>query len=777
MVVKLKAARSPSPIRASRTRFVALVIGAFTILVLVATLLSVVPAATAGQSVFNVRDFGAKGDGVADDTLAIQAAIEQAASVGGSVYLPGGTYVVRQQGSNAYALQLASGITVYGDGPSSLIKLAANQDPWTRVISGTGIANVVLRDFAVDGNDNNQSTWSEQRHGIFVSRAANITCQRLLVQNTSGDGIFYYGGSSGLIEDCTVIGGAVLENARVGINFQGATGLVVRNNTVINYDTSYKAEIDSGAPDATDVQLLNNTASGGHPLALNGSSTGGKCRRFLIQGNTFAARSGVDWNIWVGHAYDVVIRDNTLSGGHDGVYVIFDAHNVTIEGNRFVDQRVGVQLSNYLSIGPSDGITITYNTFQTSNPVVNVSANYASVEVAYNGYPAGATLVANASLVSGLSVHDNVVGEAPSRTVSTTTTTTAAPTTTTTTAPAPTTTATVAATTTTTPPAPTTTTEPAPTTTTSTTTTSTTTTTVPGASSQQQNVTQVRILQPADGALVYGKVAVKVEAISGLAVAKVRLYVDGRAVSVDYKSPWTFTWNTRGLPTGSAHTLTAVAYSTAGAQLGSGTVTVWIGKTTTLTSASSPDSVAPLVAAAAVMPSSAIETLWMTDVVSGFPDGALRPEASITRAQFAKMLAKALGIADERILTTRFLDLDTPDEDLYPHRYVSVLEQLGVLKGVTATQFAPAKSLTRAQAMVTIVRALKALDPAFADRAASAALDKAGGMVQETEQALQLARERGLLNNVVNIDGTWDPWAPATRGEVAQLLVNAIESL
>ncbi|MBC7294417.1 MAG: right-handed parallel beta-helix repeat-containing protein, partial [Thermoleophilia bacterium] len=198
--------------------------------------------ASAAQSVFNVRDFGAKGDGLTDDTLAIQAAIDQAAAAGGSVYIPSGTYVVSKQGSNAWALRLASGITVFGDGPSSLIKLAPNQDFWTRVLSGTDIADVVLRDFAIDGNDNNQAIWSEQRHGVFISRGQNITSQRLLVRNTSGDGIFYYGGSSGLIEGCTVVGGAVPKNARVGINFQGAAGLVVRNNTVTNYDTSFKAE-------------------------------------------------------------------------------------------------------------------------------------------------------------------------------------------------------------------------------------------------------------------------------------------------------------------------------------------------------------------------------------------------------------------------------------------------------------------------------------------------------------------------------------------------------
>ncbi|MGH6916077.1 MAG: glycosyl hydrolase family 28-related protein, partial [Geminicoccaceae bacterium] len=70
-------------------------------------------------AIVNVRDFGAIGDGVSDDSAAFQAALMVAQARAGAVYVPAS--------SNAYVIGaglVLDGVGLVGDGPGSMLKLA-----------------------------------------------------------------------------------------------------------------------------------------------------------------------------------------------------------------------------------------------------------------------------------------------------------------------------------------------------------------------------------------------------------------------------------------------------------------------------------------------------------------------------------------------------------------------------------------------------------------------------------------------------------------------------
>jgi len=714
-----------------------------------------VRAAVAASTVYDVRNYGAKGDGVTDDAVAIQRTIDQAGS--NPVYLPTGTYIVKS------TLSLRANLTLFGDGPASVIKMVGGTDK-TRVVTGSHITNVTLRDFTVDANAASATIigTGEQRHAIFLSGVTDSLIERVTVTQAMGDGIFLYGGSARVtVQDCKAIAG-VSSNPRVGINFQGANYSLVQRNEVQGFRFGYKAEIDSTSGDSVGNRILNNhTTNVDYALALNGSSSGSRCRDYVIEGNIFETKEAKDYSVWISRTDGLAFRNNTLRGGSKGVYMPFDAHSIVIEGNDFVNNATGVDMRDYGARGPCSAVKVLSNTFRTAGKVASITDSASDVEIAYNRYPSSATLVSNPQLVTNLSVHDNVTGTGG--TATTTTTTPPPPTTTTTTRPP-------AATTTTT-------TTVAPSTTTTTLRVTTTTTTAPVVPPKPATA-QVSIADPTDGSLVQGKVGVRMTVTSAIAVSKVRLYVDGRLIASDYQAPYAFTWNTRSAVPGSAHTIAGRAYDASGTQIGTTAIVVSIASSTAARTLRAAASTTPEAAAAfsdltlSSQYGEAVLALAEAGVVSGFEDGSFGGDSPVTRAQAAKMAAGTLGIADGNSTWTPFLDLDPADADLYPHKYIAALFFLGAVQGTSPDQFSQWDAVSRAQLVSIVVRALRTLAPGALAQPPAGFVSAMGDIDPSHTESMTIAEYNGLLQGCYGYGSAWDPWAPATRGEVAQILRN-----
>ena len=112
--------------------------------------------------VFDVRDYGAAGDGIANDTAEIQAAIDAAASAGGGVvFFPAGTYLVTPMSSPALAVT-SNNITLQGSGNQNTILkkttngvLLAMSGPSTSASTGgsTHVRWCHINDLKLEGNN------------------------------------------------------------------------------------------------------------------------------------------------------------------------------------------------------------------------------------------------------------------------------------------------------------------------------------------------------------------------------------------------------------------------------------------------------------------------------------------------------------------------------------------------------------------------------------------------------------------------------------------------
>lgn len=120
-----------------------------------------------------VKDYGAVGDGVADDTEAIKQAL---AAVGCAIFPPG-TYKISS------SINLANNQDIFGFGPkASKIITTGNFD----AIVATGCINSTIFGIAIDGQNTTNT-------GIRVNNSASVACVLCEVSKCQGHGIRYEG--------------------------------------------------------------------------------------------------------------------------------------------------------------------------------------------------------------------------------------------------------------------------------------------------------------------------------------------------------------------------------------------------------------------------------------------------------------------------------------------------------------------------------------------------------------------------------------------------------
>ena len=246
------------------------------------------PGPSQGQ---NVRDHGATGDGITDDTAAINSAITAAA--GGEVFVPNGTYLTT-------GLTLVAGTTLRGEGWGSVITIAVNGP----VIALDGVDDVRVRSLRITGS---ADPAKNLQRGVQASAGSG----NLLVEDVWVDGCFRGLCLAGDAPDARFIK-CLVTNDQSDLGAIDISGSVLRalvQGCTVRDAVTHGIDVRQSEPQHIRVVGNHVTDPGDTCIVVSGGGVPGETIRRVI----------------VGH--------NTTEGGMFGLVVENGAHHVIVSNN------------------------------------------------------------------------------------------------------------------------------------------------------------------------------------------------------------------------------------------------------------------------------------------------------------------------------------------------------------------------------------------------------------------------------------------------------------
>ncbi len=156
-------------------------------------------------------------------------------------------------------------------------------------------------------------------------------------------------------------------------------------------------------------------------------------------------------------------------------------------------------------------------------------------------------------------------------------------------------------------------------------------------------------------------------------------------------------------------------------------------------------------------------------IVNGVQDNSFAPETKVSRAQFASMLTRSFGRGSSKI-NPGFKDVKTKD---WYYSNIALAVQSRIIRGYPSGVFLPNRLLTREEAAVLAVRALKFagqdiyIAPSEVNRILGGFKDVAG-ISSWARSELALAVKKGIMQGPQR--GKFAPKASCTRAEMVVIL-------
>ncbi len=160
----------------------------------------------------------------------------------------------------------------------------------------------------------------------------------------------------------------------------------------------------------------------------------------------------------------------------------------------------------------------------------------------------------------------------------------------------------------------------------------------------------------------------------------------------------------------------------------------------------------------------AVETLAAKGIVSGDGNGRFRPNDTVTREEFVKMLMEANGIPSEGA-TCPFNDVFKND---WFCSYVGAARTAGIVSGISDSIFGVGLKISRQDAAVMISRAAEYVGKNLETKKEYSVFWDEGQIAEYAADAVKKLYESGVVNGME--DGSFRPQGTCTRAEAAKMI-------
>ncbi|MDF5716379.1 MAG: S-layer homology domain-containing protein [Rhizonema sp. NSF051] len=167
---------------------------------------------------------------------------------------------------------------------------------------------------------------------------------------------------------------------------------------------------------------------------------------------------------------------------------------------------------------------------------------------------------------------------------------------------------------------------------------------------------------------------------------------------------------------------------------------------------------------------SCITQLASNGIISGYPDGSFRPNASVTRAEFAAMVNKAFPNTQRTRNSIQFNDVPS---NYWAYTAIQTASQTGFLSGYPGQIFRPNQNIPRAQVLVALASGLNYSPTQPVTTTLNANFTDANVIPSYADNGIAAATEKRLVVNYPDVKYL-KPDQLASRAEVSAFLCQAL---